>query len=78
MDFSYDDGIQQWINRDSCQSNNGSCAFFFPDIPYARYCFQVTAKNALSNSTTECVPMEMLEIGTFWYNSLNKDEIHNA
>ncbi|XP_014449540.1 interleukin-31 receptor subunit alpha [Alligator mississippiensis] len=58
----YDDGIQQWINRDSCQSNNGSCAFFFPDIPYARYCFQVTAKNALSNSTTECVPMEMLEI----------------
>ncbi|XP_065455039.1 interleukin-31 receptor subunit alpha isoform X6 [Chrysemys picta bellii] len=58
-----DQNLKDAIQEDTCQSNNGSCSFFPPDIPFAEdYCCQVKAENVLGVGISDCVPINMNKI----------------
>ncbi|XP_067425114.1 interleukin-31 receptor subunit alpha [Emydura macquarii macquarii] len=60
---SQDQNLMDAFQEDTCQSNNGSCSFFPPYIPYADdYCYQVKAENILGESISDCVPIDLNKI----------------
>uniref|UniRef100_A0A8C8R5K5 Interleukin 31 receptor A n=1 Tax=Pelusios castaneus TaxID=367368 RepID=A0A8C8R5K5_9SAUR len=58
-----DQNLMDAFEEDTCQSNNGSCSFFYPNVPYAdNLCCQVKAKNILGESTSDCIPINLRKI----------------
>ncbi|CAM4555528.1 unnamed protein product [Lepidochelys olivacea] len=58
-----DQNLMDAFQEDTCQSNNGSCSFFPPYIPFAEDdCCQVKAENVLGVGISDCVPINMNKI----------------